>query len=109
MEYVVLTLAFIAGSALIFGLNLFIADVVEAHRQQVRKRIEEEIRARQKDRARDSLMYKEMFEQAAVGTIDLRYRRSLFGRLSRMVDESGLQLRRVSPPTGSRRLRGRRG
>jgi tight adherence protein B len=93
VQLLVLTLAFMAGSALIFGLNLFIADVVEAHRQQVRRRIEEDIRARQKDRARDSLAYKEMFELAAAGTIDLRYRRTLLGRLSRLVDESGLQVR----------------
>lgn len=93
MQLVVLSLAFIAGSALIFGLNLFIADVVEAHRQQVRKRIEEDLRARQKDRARNSLAFKEMFELAAAGTVDLRYRPTMFGRLSRLVDESGLALR----------------
>jgi len=93
MDYLIVGLAFGAGALLIFGVNLLIADVMESHRQQVRKRLEEEYRLRQKEKARGSMAYKDLYEMAAEGLVEVKVRPSLRERFVKLVDESGLLIR----------------
>ena len=93
MELLFLILAFCGGALLIFGANLVIADVMEAHRQRIRVRLDDELRLRQRERARSTVAYKEVYEMAASGVMDVRVRPSLRERLAKMVDESGVALR----------------
>ncbi|MGW8257725.1 MAG: type II secretion system F family protein, partial [Thermoguttaceae bacterium] len=75
------------------GINLFIADVMEAQRQQAHIRLEEELRARQKERARGSLVYKELYEMAAEGLVDVQVKPTITEKFTKLVDESGLLIK----------------
>jgi len=90
MGYFSIAAAFTAGFLLIFGANLAIVDVLESQRLKARKRLEEDLRLRQKERARKSMAYKEMYEMAAEGLVDLRVRPTLRERFVKLVDESGM-------------------
>lgn len=90
MEYFIIGLAFLAGFLLIFGVNLLLVDILESQRQQARKRLEEELRLRQKERARSSLAYKDMYEMAAEGLVDFNSRPTLAESFVKLVDESGM-------------------
>ena len=90
MEYLIIAMAFTTGFLFIFGVNLVIADVLEAQRQQARKRLEEEFRLRQKERARSSLAYREMYEMAAEGLVDVHKQPTLREWFVKLVDESGM-------------------
>jgi tight adherence protein B len=92
MAYLVLSLAFLAGFLLIFGVNWLLVDVTEARRRQVRKRLEEEHRLRVREHARGSMAYQELYEMAADGLIDLRERQSVVSRLLRLIHESGASM-----------------
>lgn len=92
MAYLVLSLAFLAGFLLIFGVNWLLVDVTEARRRQVRKRLEEEHRLRVREHARGSMAYQELYEMAADGLIDLRERQSMVSRLLKLIHESGASL-----------------
>jgi tight adherence protein B len=93
MEYLLIGLAFGAGFLLVFGVNLLFADVFAAQRERARKRLEEEMRLRQKERARGSLQYKELYEMAADGLVDVRLQPTLRERFTSLVEESGMMLR----------------
>lgn len=93
MNFYITTLSFSAGGLLVFGLNLWIADLMTAHRRQVRQRIEEELQARQKERARHSMANKDFYEKAASGEVDLHVRLTPRERFVQMVEESGMALR----------------
>ncbi len=93
MGQLILVLAFVGGFLAIFGVNLLAADVLEARRQRARRRLEEELRLRQRDAAHESLQYKELFELAAEGLVDLRFRPTLRERFVRLVDQSGMLVR----------------
>lgn len=91
-NYIVL-LAFGAGFLLVFGINLLLADFMAGQRQQARKRLEEEYRLRQREKARGALEYKELYELAAEGLVDVRTMTTPWGRFKGLVDESGLAMR----------------
>jgi len=91
-DYIIL-LAFGAGFLLVFGINLLLADFLAAQRHQARKRLEEEYRLRQREKARGALEYKELYELAAEGLVDVRTMTTPWGRFKGLVDESGLTLR----------------
>ena len=93
MHYLIIALAFVAGSLLIFGINLLLSDVFEAHRQRVRKRMQEELLARQREQARGSMAYKELYEMAAEGLTDVEESRSIISRFIKLVDESGMVMK----------------
>lgn len=93
MSYLIVGLAFGAGALLIFGVNFLIADVLDAHRKQVRQRIEEELQTRQRERARTVMAHKELYEQAASGLVELQMRMTPRERFVRLVEESGMVLR----------------
>jgi tight adherence protein B len=92
MEYVFIGLAFLAGFLLIFGVNLLIADLLETQREQARKRMEEDLRVRQKERSRSSVAYKELYEAAAQRLAEVEVRPNLWERFVMLVDESGLTI-----------------
>jgi tight adherence protein B len=93
MEYLLIGLAFGAGFLLVFGINLLLADVFAAQRLRARKRLEEEMRLRQRERARGAMRYKELYEMAAEGLVDVRVKPTLRQRFVKLVDESGMMLR----------------
>lgn len=93
MEYLLIGLAFGAGFLLIFGINFLFADVFETQRQRARKRLQEEMLLRQRERARGALQYKDLYEMAAGGMVELQAKSSLRQRFIKLVDESGMMLR----------------
>ncbi|MHC4403143.1 MAG: type II secretion system F family protein [Planctomycetota bacterium] len=92
MANLVLALAFFGGFLLVFGVNFVLNDVFESHRKQARKRLEEELRKRHSERARDSLAYKDLYEMAAEGVADVRENHTLVGRFLKMVEQSGVSM-----------------
>jgi len=89
--YAVIALAFGAGFLVVFGLNFLLVDAMESHRIRVRKRLEEELRLHQKNMAQGSLEFRELYELAAEGTVDLSPGRTPTERFANFVHESGLQ------------------
>jgi tight adherence protein B len=86
-------LAFLAGVSMIFALNFMLADLGEARRLRARKRLEEEVRLRQKEQARVSLAYKEVYQAAADGLTEVHIRPTLGERFVTLVNESGVAMR----------------
>lgn len=93
MGYLLTCLAFGGAFLLVFGVNFLLADIFETRRQRARKRLEEEMRLRQRERARGTLQYKELYEMAAEGLVDIRARSTLREKFVRLVDESGMMIR----------------
>ena len=93
MAYFWLTLAFGGGFLLIFGVNFMLADVFETHRKKARKRLEEDLRLQKQERARSSMAYKDLYEMAADGMVDVRARSTLSERFIKLVEQSGTTIR----------------
>ncbi len=90
-----LLLSFIAGFLLVFGMNLFVADYFQHRREIVRRRLDDESRLQQRERARGSLARKELFELAAEGYVDLAAQDSILQRLDGMLSQAGIKARPV--------------
>ncbi len=93
MEHFFIALGFLAGFLLIFGVNLFISDVLESSRKRIRVRMEEELRLQQRQRARGSLEYRKIHELATDGAFDSQANETRWQKFVRFVDESGLRVR----------------
>ncbi|MGO8746489.1 MAG: type II secretion system F family protein [Thermoguttaceae bacterium] len=93
MLYAVIALAFGAGFLIVFGVNLLLVDAMESHRMRVRKRLEDELRLHQKNMAQSSLEFRELYELAAEGTVELNPGRTATERFAHFVHESGLQIK----------------
>jgi len=93
MSPVMIVLAFFAGFFLIFAVNYALTDVADAHRHRYQKRLEEELRRRQKELARASVADKDLALATAGGMADLRVRVSLRQRLRNLLNESGVAMR----------------
>lgn len=93
MDQLLIVLGFVAGFLLIFGVNLLIQDVFDARRQRARQRIEEELALRQRERARGTVEFKELYQLAAEGYGEVRVRATLRERFVKLVDESGMAMR----------------
>lgn len=89
-DVLILGLGFLTGFLLVFGANLLLADLVEARRQEARRRLEEELRKRAQERAAGSLQYKDLYEMAAQGLREIRVRQTPWQRFVQLVEESGL-------------------
>jgi tight adherence protein B len=89
----ILVLAFAAGFLLVFGLNLWMVDVTDERRRRERERLEEDARLLRQERARDSMAYKDLYELAAEGYADVAAQETMWQRISRAVEQSGLRLR----------------
>jgi len=93
MDNLFLILAFVAGFLLTFGVNLMLADVFEANRQRVRKRLEEELLMRQRERARKSVGRQDPAEMVDEKWLSDQPAPTLRERCLRLVEESGISLR----------------
>jgi len=94
MNGLVIILAFVAGFLVVFAVNMLLADVFAKRRSRALTRLEKELRDQQRERARDSLQDKHLFELASQSNVDLRERVTFEERIARLVDQSGA---RISP------------
>ncbi len=93
MSMLMVVVAFFAGFFLIFAINYALADVAEAHRQQARKRLEDELRIRHREQARATLADTELYQAAAEGRSEVNKAKSLRQRLNDLLMESGVAMR----------------
>jgi tight adherence protein B len=87
------TLAFVAGAALVFGVNLLLVDIERERRQKMLKQFELEQRLIQRERAEHSLSNQNLFE-LATGLDDRGSSQSLREKLKLFFEQSGV---RVAP------------
>ena len=92
MTTTLLIAAFGAGFLLIFAVNLVMVDVHKVRHERARKRLQEEMSLRQKERARRSMDYKDLYEMASEGLVEIQIKKSLRERFVGMVEESGLAM-----------------
>ena len=93
MSWIMIAVAFFAGFFLIFAINYALADVAEAHRQRAQKRLEQELRVRNKTRARATMSDTALYQAAAEGRGEVNKQKSIQKRLNDLLTESGLAMR----------------
>lgn len=92
MIYIVVGLAFFAGFLFVFGVNLYIVDVADKRRQQIREQVELNMRLRQRERVRVEMASKDLSALAAENDADGRISEGMWQRFRRMVAKSGVRL-----------------
>jgi len=92
MQYLFLSLAFLSGFLLIFGVNWLMVDVIEASRRGVRRRLQEETRARHRERIEHSPDYAKMLEASDLEIEPPQAEPSLTEKMRAFVEESGLAI-----------------
>lgn len=85
-------LTFGAVVSAIAGAYSIVSDLYLRDRAQAVKRVDEDLRLKQRDRARKSLLYKDLKQIAAEVGADAEAKPSLRQRLEAMVDQSGLEI-----------------
>jgi tight adherence protein B len=86
-------LAFLGGVLLITAIYSFISDLYLRDRERVSKRVDEEFRKGQREKARQSRLFKEFSEFASEATTEAtEVAPSLTQRLEAMIEQSGLNL-----------------
>ena len=93
METALIALAFAAGFLLTFGINLVTADILTAQRQRVRKRLEDELQLRQRERARNSLDSLKTPADPVEKFFATAPKPTLRKRFEQLVEDSGLKIR----------------
>jgi tight adherence protein B len=93
MYYAFLGLAFVGGSLLVFGVNLFLAGAMSSSRQHLRRRLEADLRQREIKQAERSLANKELHEEPDARETDEPPRLTLGERWTATVEESGVSIR----------------
>ena len=93
MSPLMVMMAFFAGFFLIFAINYALSDVTEAHRQRYQKRLEEELRQRQKALARASVADRELQMATAAGMSHMAPKKSLREWFANLTNESGVAMR----------------
>lgn len=93
MSWIMISTAFFAGFFLIFAINYALADVAQAHRERALKRIEDELRMRQKQQARATLADTELYQAIAEGRAEAQKGKSLRLKLNGLLLESGVAMR----------------
>jgi tight adherence protein B len=93
MTYIILGLAFAAGFLVVFGINLLMADMREAHRQRIRDRLNEEARLQQLERVRSAMQHRDLYELAAEEAAVVGGHRPLRERLGLLVEQAGVGTR----------------
>ena len=93
MELFLLCVAFFAGFLLIFGVNWLLVDIGEERRRRARSRLQEELKLRQKEKARSTAAYKDLYLMAAEGLAEVKVKKSLWDRFSGFIEESGMTVR----------------
>ncbi len=94
MQILITFMAFGAGFLVIFAFNMLAADLFEKKRTRALKRLEREMKAESRTRAKDSIDHKDLFEMASASGPDLSEHVTLQERLNLLVDQSGA---RISP------------
>lgn len=89
---VVMLLTFLAGFLTVFAINMVVVDLMHQSRKRMRERMEAEFRTQQRQRARESLQYKDLSQLAAEGFGDEEAAPGWaeWGRL--WIDQSGLNV-----------------
>ena len=85
-------LAFIAGAALIFGVNLLYADVQRARLQKVQEQLQREQQLVQRERAQIAVAHRDLYESAALSGANLSQRKTFQERLGLFFEQSGVRL-----------------
>jgi len=85
-------LTFGAVVAAVAGAYSFASDLYLRDRAQAVKRVDDDLRVKQRDRARKSLLYKDLSQIAAEIGADAEASPTLRQRLAAMVDQSGLEI-----------------
>jgi tight adherence protein B len=88
-----IVVAFFAGFFLIFAINYALSDVAEAHRVRAQKRLEQELRLRNKARAQATLSDTALYQAAAEGKDEVQKNRSLKKKVNDLLTESGVAMR----------------
>lgn len=83
-------LAFFAGAALVFGVNLLLADIERERRQKMLEQFAQEQRLIQRERAEVAVANRHLYELAA-GTQDWENRQSLREKLGLYFEQSGVR------------------
>ena len=89
---IVNSLAFLAVFLAVFAANAVLIDLRSSERKSVRKRMEQQFRKKQRDRARMSPLLKDFSTIAAEAASEHRADRSFRNSLQFLVDQSGLEL-----------------
>jgi len=88
----VLLMTFLAGALVIWAVYSLLTDMYLRDRTRVSKRIDEEFRKRQREKARQSKLFKDFSELAAEAAAQDEDQPSLARRFEAMVEQSGLNL-----------------
>lgn len=84
-------MAFVAGFMLVFGVNLWMGDVAEKRRKQVKRRLDEEFRLQQRERARTSLNFRNLHEIASEDAESEAIGMTLRERMELWIEQSGVR------------------
>src|SRR5262245_335793 len=87
-----MVLTFVAGVLLVIAIYSFLSDVYLRDRTRVSKRVDEEVRKGQREKARQSRLFKEFSELAAEAAVEDDASPTLARRLESMIEQSGLSL-----------------
>lgn len=95
MNTIIMIAAFGAGFLLVFGANLLLADIASRRRRQILERLDNELRARRRQRARATVQ-KDLSQLVAEGRSGALPRESYSQRLTHWIEQSGLRIRPVT-------------
>jgi tight adherence protein B len=85
-------LTFLAGVLAVVGIYSILSDLFLRDRSRVSKRVDEQLRARQRERAKKSLLFKDLVPLAGEAAADVEARPSLRQRFEILLEQSGLNL-----------------
>jgi tight adherence protein B len=83
---------FLAVVLAVVGLYSILTDLFLRDRSRVSKRVDEQLRQRQRDRAKKSLLFKDLVPQAAEAAAEAQERHGLRQRFETLIDQSGMNV-----------------
>lgn len=94
MSLIITILAFIAGCLVIFAVNLVVTDIFQEDQKRIRKRMEEEMLLRERERARQSVSIRQPsnLDQLAQEAMDQNEQQSMREKLSALLDQAGMRV-----------------
>src|SRR5260370_42480624 len=87
-----LLVTFLAGALLVAGIYSFVSDLFLGDRTRVDKRIDEEFLKRQRERARQSPLFKSLGDLAVAAAAEDDAPRGIRPRLEGMIEQSGVNM-----------------
>ena len=90
---VIITLAFIAGFLLVFGVNLLYSDVQRERKKKQEDLLRQERRLLQSERARVAVQNRDLYELAAKEAAELPTKKPLGEKLALYFEQAGVQMR----------------